>query len=261
MAHRLTQIRNLDCQQENRPKSDAVASALKNFIAKGHYAPGERLPSERDLAGALSVSRVSVRSALQHLKAQKIVISRPGGGTYVSTPVSESENPLFELVSECNENLQDLISIHTHLDAWGVRRAAERITDEQVSRLRELVREFKSICGEPKRLSKMDAQLHLEIAQITGSAIFINLSLLARDVLGRMLIQHRVQIFEDMVHVAQIGRRNWLLVEALADRNSDKAEEIMRDRRAYFVQALDLGLALVDEPNIHSSSARTNLYN
>ncbi len=261
MAHRLTQIRNLDCQQENRPKSDAVASALKSFIAKGHYAPGERLPSERDLAGALSVSRVSVRSALQQLKAQKIVVSRPGGGTFVSTPVSESENPLYELVSDCNENLRDLFLVHTHLDAWGIRRAAERITDEQVSRLRELVREFKSICGDSKRLSKLDAKIHLEIAQTTGSAIYINLSLLTRDVLGRVLLQHRVQIFEDMAHVAQIGRRNWLLIEALADRNPDKAEEIMRDRRAYFGQALDLDLALVDEPSIHSSSARTNLYN
>ena len=98
MVQRLTKISDIDCRKENRQKPDAVASALKNFIAKGHYAPGQRLPSERDLSATLSVSRVSIRSALQQLRAQGLVISKPGGGTYVSTPVSNEQNPLFELV-------------------------------------------------------------------------------------------------------------------------------------------------------------------
>ena len=260
MAQPLSQFQDLNCQKENRPKSEAVASALKDFIAKGHYAPGEKLPSERDLALALSVSRVSIRSALQQLKAQGLILTKPGGGTFVSRPVSDAENPLFELVTHCSENLRDLFLVHTHLDAWGVRRAAERITSAQIATLRDLVREYKSNGGNPKKLSSLDSKIHLQIAQSTGSAIYINLSLLTRDVLGQVLKHHRVQIFEDLVHVSQIGRKNWLLVEALSDGNPDKAEEIMRDRRAYFGKALDLDLDMSEQPKAAVPIEQINLY-
>ena len=50
--------------------ADWVAEELKRHIASGDLAPGDRLPGERQLSDALSVSRVSIRSALQNLKAQ-----------------------------------------------------------------------------------------------------------------------------------------------------------------------------------------------
>ena len=130
----------------------------------------------------------------------------------------------------------------------------------RIATLRDLVREYKSNGGNPKKLSSLDSKIHLQIAQSTGSAIYINLSLLTRDVLGQVLKHHRVQIFEDLVHVSQIGRKNWLLVEALSDGNPDKAEEIMRDRRAYFGKALDLDLDMSEQPKAAVPIEQINLY-
>src|SRR4051812_5929963 len=64
--------------------SEQVAERLAADIRSGLLARGERLPSERDLARTLDVSRASVREAIASLQVQGVVETRPGAGTYVA---------------------------------------------------------------------------------------------------------------------------------------------------------------------------------
>src|SRR3954452_22017035 len=63
---------------------EQVAERLAADIRSGLYAPGERLPAERELARSLEVSRASVREALAALQVQGVVETRPGAGTFVA---------------------------------------------------------------------------------------------------------------------------------------------------------------------------------
>src|SRR5215217_2050530 len=63
---------------------EQVVRRLSADIAAGRLAPGERLPSERDLARALGVGRASVREALAALANQGLVETRPGSGSFVA---------------------------------------------------------------------------------------------------------------------------------------------------------------------------------
>ena len=63
---------------------DQIAARLRREIASGALAPGSKLPSERELAKALEVSRPSVREAIAALKNDGLVETRAGAGTYVS---------------------------------------------------------------------------------------------------------------------------------------------------------------------------------
>jgi GntR family transcriptional repressor for pyruvate dehydrogenase complex len=60
-----------------------VISRMDSMIAKGQYKPGDRFPSERELADTLEVSRTSVRQALKVLEAAGKVETKIGSGTYV----------------------------------------------------------------------------------------------------------------------------------------------------------------------------------
>ena len=62
---------------------EQIAERLADYIRSGVLAPGERLPSERDLARTLEVSRASVREALASLALQGVVETRHGAGTFV----------------------------------------------------------------------------------------------------------------------------------------------------------------------------------
>jgi DNA-binding FadR family transcriptional regulator len=69
---------------------EQIAERLADDIRTGVLAPGERLPSERDLARTLEVSRASVREALASLALQGVVETRHGAGTFVvGLPPSE----------------------------------------------------------------------------------------------------------------------------------------------------------------------------
>src|SRR4051812_17456420 len=63
---------------------EQVAERLAAEIRSGAHAPGSRLPSERELARVLEVSRASVREAIGALQVQGVVETRPGAGTFVA---------------------------------------------------------------------------------------------------------------------------------------------------------------------------------
>jgi DNA-binding FadR family transcriptional regulator len=77
---------------------EQVAERLAAEIRSGAYAPGSRLPSERELARVLEVSRASVREAIGALQVAGVVETRPGSGTFVasrppSSPAGHDASP------------------------------------------------------------------------------------------------------------------------------------------------------------------------
>jgi DNA-binding FadR family transcriptional regulator len=72
---------------------EQVAERLADDIRTGLLAPGERLPSERDLARTLEVSRASVREALASLQLLGVVETRHGAGTFVVGPPPPDRAP------------------------------------------------------------------------------------------------------------------------------------------------------------------------
>jgi len=74
-----------------------VADAIRHAITEGHLKPGELLPSEREIAMALGVAKMTVRQALLELKREGLVHRRRGLGTFVAFP--KFEHRLSSLVS------------------------------------------------------------------------------------------------------------------------------------------------------------------
>src|SRR5580704_17608054 len=70
-----------------RTAGERIAERIVTAIALGEFVPDQRLPTERDLAVMLEVSRTTVREALQRLQAAGYVTTRRGraGGTFVTT--------------------------------------------------------------------------------------------------------------------------------------------------------------------------------
>src|SRR3954466_2546661 len=79
---------NLSDDRTFRPlqRYEQIAERLAGDIRSGVLTPGERLPSERDLARTLEVSRASVREALAPLQLQGVGGTPHGAGTFVVGP-------------------------------------------------------------------------------------------------------------------------------------------------------------------------------
>ncbi len=67
---------------------EASVDSLKAFIDAGGYAPGDRLPAERDLIGALGMTRTTLRRALEALEHEGLIWRHVGKGTFLAEPKS-----------------------------------------------------------------------------------------------------------------------------------------------------------------------------
>jgi GntR family transcriptional regulator, N-acetylglucosamine utilization regulator len=72
---------------------------IENAVQRGAIRPGDALPSERDLASRVEMSRVTVRKAVQHLVRDGILVQRHGSGTYVASQPNRVEQSLSQLTS------------------------------------------------------------------------------------------------------------------------------------------------------------------
>ncbi|MFD9705846.1 FadR/GntR family transcriptional regulator [Lentzea sp. NPDC059081] len=144
---------------------EETVERLMQSIRLGVVAPGERLPSERDLATRLGVSRVTVREAIRSLQENNYVESRRGryGGTFVRTEIPKPA-PGKEF-----GDLHDVLTLRKVLETGAAETAAGRSLGPAERRgLRTRLDEAStSSLAEYRR---KDSRLHLAIAEATGSA-------------------------------------------------------------------------------------------
>ena len=72
---------------------------IEDAVRRGVIKPGDALPSERELAARVDMSRVTVRKAMQHLVREGMLVQRHGSGTYVAPQPNRVEQSLSQLTS------------------------------------------------------------------------------------------------------------------------------------------------------------------
>lgn len=121
---------------------DDIAVQLRDAILDGHFAPGEKLPTERELAAGFGVNRTSIREALKTLEGLRLVEIRQGSGATVLDPVEGSLELLGPMVFHGGrldpELIADLVEVTGPMLLEMARLAVSRHSPEQRRRLVEL---------------------------------------------------------------------------------------------------------------------------
>ncbi len=142
---------------------DTVARLVQT-VRLGVVAPGESLPSERDLAERYGVSRDTVRQAIGELAGAGYVVRRRGryGGTFVADPLpTPADGPVDAA------ELDDVLGLRRVLEAGAARAAASReLTDAARTTLEERHRATADAAEADYR--RLDSLLHLSIAELSG---------------------------------------------------------------------------------------------
>src|SRR5882757_530071 len=141
-----------------------IARKIASAIAGGHYASGDKLPSERELADDFGVSRPTIRDAMIALEFQGLVEARQGSGVYVS---AAPQNP--EYAAETEVSALELAEARRLFEGEACALAAAIITDEQLALLDRLASDMAgNIAAED--LERLEREFHLAIAHATGNA-------------------------------------------------------------------------------------------
>ena len=141
--------------------ADQIFEQLERDILSGRYQKGEIL-SELSLAKQLGVSRTPVREAIRRLEQENILEETSRGLTVVGIT---------------HEEMLDMYDIRLQIEGMAARRAAERITDEELAAMREtldLQRFYVEKSGENSsaQIKNLDSQFHEQLYRASGSKAY-----------------------------------------------------------------------------------------
>lgn len=160
-----------------------IIQHLTNLLDSKQFKPGERLPSERELAEMLGVSRTSVRQALKVLESTGRIETKVGSGTFLKTPpaVSLSDTQSLSRLIEggvSKEFLRNLIVARTAIERSIFEDYAWRANKSGINQLRELIERNRELFAS-QPLDNDDAGLDLsfekKVAELGGNTILINM--------------------------------------------------------------------------------------
>ncbi|WP_116367707.1 FadR/GntR family transcriptional regulator [Parahaliea mediterranea] len=141
-----------------------VADQLRELIRKGTPPPGERLPSERDLAEQFGVGRPTIREAMIALEIAGLVQIRSGSGVYVlrrpgkSLSVANDPGPF------------EILEARMLFEAEACALAAERISPEQIATLDALLQDMEQENQRETMTEAADEKFHCLIAEACGNS-------------------------------------------------------------------------------------------
>jgi GntR family transcriptional repressor for pyruvate dehydrogenase complex len=145
-----------------------IMRRITDLINEESLGPGDRLPSERELALTLSVSRASVRQALTALAAKGVLVIRQGDGTYISD--SQGGRHSLELLSQVLAGSQitpdEILEVRLMIECEAARLCALRADDNHIKKMEDILERKKiadQMAGEDKQ--NINREFHLSIAE------------------------------------------------------------------------------------------------
>ena len=147
--------KNISLQTDDfLPLRDEVFNTLRERILKGALKPGERL-MEIHLADQLGVSRTPIREAIRMLELEGLVKMVPRKGAQVA--------------KISREDLQDVLEVRKALDTLAVKLACERITEDEITKLKMAEEEFERVLkvGDTTQIAEADVAFH-DVIQVAS---------------------------------------------------------------------------------------------
>jgi len=164
---------SLEPVKRSRLWEDIVTQILQ-LMSDGNLTAGSRLPSERELASQLGVSRPSVREAMRQLELMGVIESRQGSGAFVKE-VSDEDlvQPLALLLRGRKHLLRDILETRKVIEPHLARLAAEKASTTDLEALDELVRQQQVKVRAGRMAIEEDTSFHHRLARASGNRVLL----------------------------------------------------------------------------------------
>ena len=210
---------------------EVIMEEIKDIVKKGELKSGEKLPSERELADKLEVSRTSVREALKALTMLGLIESKHGEGNFIK---SNFENSLLEplsivflLIGSKNE---DIIELRRIIEPEAAGLAAKNITESELRDLKEIMKELNNSL-DAEICAQLDKKFHYKIAQASGNHLISTIMFSISSLIEKYIDSSRIHNINKKV----VKLQHEEIYKALESRDSKKASE-------YVKKHLELGI-------------------
>jgi GntR family transcriptional regulator, transcriptional repressor for pyruvate dehydrogenase complex len=205
-----------------------VMEQIKNNIIRGEWKPGDKIPSENELKEMFGVSRNSVRTALQQFIALGILISKHGGGTFVSElSPSMYMNSLIPALLLHNDGLLEMLEFRKVIEVESVKLAALRATQAEIEELESIIERMKSMIEErynTKSFAIEDSCFHEVLVRCAKNSVLMKVYTIIKE----LLLSNQVEV-QKLIGPMLAFKFHPLILDAVKRKDPIAASKLMEE--------------------------------
>ncbi len=150
--------------------AESVVDQIESMIVNGILKEGYKLPSERELAEVMGVSRPKLREAIKQLERDGLVTVRHGEGTFIAKLTGRAMSPAFlALYARHGEAFYDYLEYRREQEGFAASLAAQRATQSDHERLRDIIRDMQEAWEQNDNDAAQEADIRLHTAIVDAS--------------------------------------------------------------------------------------------
>ncbi|WP_451984171.1 FadR/GntR family transcriptional regulator [Azospirillum endophyticum] len=230
------------------PLVTRVYQLLLAQISAGDFQPDERLPGENELATRFQVSRPVVRDALKRLRADGLIYSRQGAGSFVRVAAEESQPVLGYAPVETIADIQRCYEFRLTIEPDHAYHAALRWNDEALDRIAAALNLMGDATRAHRHREDADYAFHTAIAEATNNHYYMSSMQALKDHISVGMKFHGVSLMGPSSGLSGVYEEHRGIFDAIRERDGETARMRMhrhlegsRDR-VFEGRALDLSL-------------------
>ncbi|WP_436639596.1 FadR/GntR family transcriptional regulator [Microbaculum sp. FT89] len=204
-----------------------IAGTLREEIAGGAYAEGQRLPTERELCSRFGASRATVRDAISKLKHDGILVSRRGAGLFI---VGSGNGHAFRIppdAADSREEQAQIFELRMVIETAGAAMAADRWNDSDIKAIEDAVQSMEAALTDREAAIQADTAFHRAIAQATGNRYFTDFARLLETSLRNNVELSYPPASQDESVLAKNYMEHIAIYRAIRARDPDRARAAM----------------------------------
>jgi GntR family transcriptional repressor for pyruvate dehydrogenase complex len=220
--------------------SQSVVRQVEELILRGILRPGERLPSERDLAEKLGVSRPSLREAISELAEAGLLTSKAGSGVFVAEVLGSAFSPaLVRLFATHEEAVFDYIAFRRDMEGLAAERAARLGSETDLRVIDTIFHKMEAAYQkrDPTNEAQLDAAFHMAIIEAGHNVIMLHMLRSMFDLLRDGVFYNRQVMFRNRTTREQLLDQHRAMNDAVQSRDPDAAREAVAAHLNYVEQA------------------------
>ena len=215
---------------KNTKVYEQVAEQIQDMIVNGKLQKGDKLPSERQLAEELQVSRASIREALRALQIMGLIEVRQGEGSFINNSFEKTLfQPLSIMFMLQKSKPEEIIELRKVIEVETAYLAAKRATDEEIEKLRSLIEQLKILkdLDDEEASVAVDKEFHYYIAKASKNQLLANVLNVISELMDKFIKDARGMILVDEKNKEVLIHQHYAIFKGIENHDPESASEAM----------------------------------
>jgi GntR family transcriptional regulator, transcriptional repressor for pyruvate dehydrogenase complex len=215
--------------QSKKKAYQVIVDYIKENFFNGELKPGEKLPTERELANRFHVSRTSVREALRKLEIKGIIEIKQGSGSFIKASQIHSlgEELSSTIIQTEKKLIYEMLELRQALEVECAFLASRRATSEDLERIRKTLEMMDQSKNDVELGIQADLNFHINIVLAAHNSIFLQLFQTLSDHMQDTIRVTRRQRLKDPERAQETINEHKEIYLAIAAGDADQARQLM----------------------------------